>query len=134
MPARRLGPVAPRLSAAFAIPADLFWRHRYSELDDPCAEYAPKQFYTKMVFSELFQTVRDLVGSCQPCSLRTRRRNLRNSLRVDGPPEADPWHFRDKRVTRPSSFLRVARLSSPVKAGSPKSGAAAELGQCRRRN
>jgi hypothetical protein len=29
--------------------ADPSWRHQYSELDDPYPEYAPKQFYIKMV-------------------------------------------------------------------------------------
>jgi hypothetical protein len=29
--------------------AGLFWRHRYSEMDEPCPKYAPKQFCLKMV-------------------------------------------------------------------------------------
>ena len=45
-----IGPVGHLPSEAPATLADPFWGHRCSTEDDPYPEYAPKQFYIKMVY------------------------------------------------------------------------------------
>src|SRR4051794_31400222 len=50
MPVGQREPAARRRSIAEPALFDLSRRCRCTEVDDPCTEYAPKQFYIKMVF------------------------------------------------------------------------------------